>query len=173
MGREVRRVPKDWQHPRDDREQYTPLHEGYADAARRWDDECASWCRGERPDYFDHSQADEFPSTPRGYALWNGRRPSPDEHMPDWPDSERTHLQMYECTTEGTPISPVMETPEQLARWLTDNGASIFGGDTTDYETWLHISRGAGTCVGIMIGGCEPARPAVVGAGPEHGGNHG
>ena len=45
----------------------------------------------------------------------------PEAFTPDWPDSERTHWQMYEQTSEGTPISPVMESPEALARWLVDN----------------------------------------------------
>ena len=62
--------------------------------------------------------------------------------MPDWPESERTHLQMYESTSEGTPISPVMETPEQLARWLADTGASAFAGMTATYEQWLAVARG-------------------------------
>ncbi len=31
------------------------------------------------------------------------------------------YLQMYENTTEGTPISPVMKTRRQLARWLSDH----------------------------------------------------
>ena len=54
------------------------------------------------------------------------------------PIEERTHYQMYETCTEGTPISPVMETPENLARWLADNGASAFGGQHS------HQHAGAG-----------------------------
>jgi hypothetical protein len=62
--------------------------------------------------------------------------------MPNWPESERTHLMMYEDTSEGTPISPAFETPEELARWLVDNKASAFGSDTGTYEGWLRIARG-------------------------------
>ncbi|MCK5445108.1 MAG: hypothetical protein KAI73_05745, partial [Rhodospirillaceae bacterium] len=55
----------------------------------------------------------------------------------------RTHWQMYETTSEGTPISPPMETPELLARWLADNNASAFAKDTATYEQWLStIKRG-------------------------------
>jgi len=57
--------------------------------------------------------------------------------MPEWPESERTHIQMYETCSEGTPISPVMDDPEKLAHWLADNGASAFGGMTATYEQWL------------------------------------
>lgn len=38
--------------------------------------------------------------------------------MPQWPKHERTHVQMYEACTEGTPVSPVLESPEALRRWL-------------------------------------------------------
>jgi hypothetical protein len=73
--------------------------------------------------------------------------------MPEWPESERTHLQMYESTSEGTPISPVMETPEQLARWLADNGASAFGDMTATYEQWLETAKDGWAPSGMMIGG--------------------
>ena len=45
--------------------------------------------------------------------------------------------QMWEDTSEGSPISPIFDNPEDLARWLTDTGASAFGGQTADYEAWL------------------------------------
>ena len=62
--------------------------------------------------------------------------------MPDWPETERTHYQMYETTTEGTPISPVMSSPEELARWLVDNEADAFAGQPASYEAWLRMCRG-------------------------------
>ncbi len=45
--------------------------------------------------------------------------------------------QMWETTSDGSPISPVMKTPEELARWLANNGASAFGKDTATYDQWL------------------------------------
>jgi len=45
--------------------------------------------------------------------------------------------QMWETTSEGSPISPVMESPEILAEWLVDNNASSFGRNTATYEQWL------------------------------------
>ena len=41
---------------------------------------------------------------------------------------------IYETCSEGSPISPAFETPEELARWLTDNS---FGSMTATYEQWL------------------------------------
>lgn len=49
---------------------------------------------------------------------------------------------MYQTTSEGTPISPVMETPEELAQWLVDNNASAFAKSTASYEAWLRICLG-------------------------------
>ena len=59
--------------------------------------------------------------------------------MPDWPEAERTHYQMYETTTPGTPISPVMETPEALARWLFKDSPDhdYFATSGATYESWL------------------------------------
>jgi hypothetical protein len=45
--------------------------------------------------------------------------------------------QMWETTSEGSPISPVFDSPENLARWLADTRASSFGSDTATYEQWL------------------------------------
>lgn len=45
--------------------------------------------------------------------------------------------QMWETTSEGSPISPVFATPEELARWLADTGASSFGSNGASYDQWL------------------------------------
>lgn len=66
-----------------------------------------------------------------------GERPRAENYMPSWPKAECTHYQMYESTSEGTPISPVMATPEDLAHWLADTGASAFAHCTATYEQWL------------------------------------
>jgi hypothetical protein len=62
--------------------------------------------------------------------------------MPDWLEAGCTHYQMYEVTTEGTPISPVMETPEALACWFVDNNVFVFGNIGTSYDEWLAAIRG-------------------------------
>ena len=60
---------------------------------------------------------------------------------------------MYEDTTEGTPISPAFETPEELARWLADTGASAFGSLTATYDEWLNmIKRGSSVSAAIIDG---------------------
>lgn len=52
--------------------------------------------------------------------------------------------QMWETTSEGSPISPPFETPEALARWLADNNASAFGHNGASYESWLGMIKNTG-----------------------------
>lgn len=148
MGREVRRVPADWQHPKEEVpdwrtgrmvERYKPLFPGdrYQPRVDEWDAECAKWKAGWRPDYCTDAE-----SRAMTYEQYSGQRPHKDDYMPDWPAEQRTHLMMYEDTSEGTPISPAFETPEELAQWLVDNKASAFGSDTGSYEGWLRVARG-------------------------------
>ena len=47
--------------------------------------------------------------------------------------------QLWETTSEGSPISPVCRTPEELASWLSENKASAFGHETLSYEGWLEF----------------------------------
>ena len=154
MGREVRRVPADWQHPKECRwdhrgnrlEHYKPLFPGerYQPRVDEWDEECAKWKAGWRPDHC--TDPDDRAMT---YEQWAGQRPHRDDYMPDWPENERTHYMMYEDATEGTPISPAFATPEELARWLADTGASAFGDMTASYEGWLRTARGGFACSAV------------------------
>jgi hypothetical protein len=79
--------------------------------------------------------------------------PDKRDYMPDWPEDQRTHYMMYEDTSEGTPISPAFPTPEELARWLADTGASAFAGQTASYDAWLRIARGGFAPSAVLSGG--------------------
>lgn len=50
--------------------------------------------------------------------------------------------QMWETTSEGSPMSPVFKSPEKLASWLADTGASLFGSNMATREQWLKIITG-------------------------------
>lgn len=50
---------------------------------------------------------------------------------------EGAGYQMWETVSEGSPISPVFATPEELAHWLADSKASACGDMTATYEQWL------------------------------------
>lgn len=125
MGREVRRVPADWQHPKDEGGRLKPLYPG----------EC----------YEDRAVEFMQMATEKGLQEaidWNGPAPDKNDYMPNWPAEQRTHLMMYEDTSEGTPISPAFATPEELAHWLANTRASAFAGEPASYEAWLRIARG-------------------------------
>lgn len=49
--------------------------------------------------------------------------------------------QLWEDVTEGSPCSPPFATPEELARYLVDNKVSSFGYQTESYETWLSFIK--------------------------------
>jgi len=63
--------------------------------------------------------------------------------------------QMWETTSEGSPISPVFSTTEALARWLSETGASAFGGQPATYDEWLNMIEGAGMAMSMVSRGGE------------------
>ncbi len=145
MGREVRMVPKDWQHPKREGGGFIALFDGdFETCAADWDKECAEWEAGNFPDYADEE------SKKMSYAEWNGERPSKDDYMPTFEEGSATHCMMYETTSEGTPISPAFETPEELAKWLFENEASAFGSQTGSYEGWLRVAKGGYACSAVL-----------------------
>ena len=139
MGREVRMVPKDWQHPKNEKGKFIPLLSGdFEQDDKEWNEGYAHWLLGEVKDYATNgwSPVDDNHRWTR-FTDYHGSRPSPEDYMPRFADGMATHLMMYEDTSEGTPISPAFATPEELARWLADSGASSFAGYTATYEQWL------------------------------------
>ena len=150
MGRETRMVPPDWVHP--DRKS---LFDGsrLAHDTEEWDENEALWSKGEFPDYVCAE------SQKLSYAEWAGDRPDPDDYMPVWTKAEATHIMMYETCSEGSPVSPAFEDPNELARWLANNQASTFANFTTDLAGWEKVIAGssphlemsaAGLCVRIL-----------------------
>lgn len=68
------------------------------------------------------------------------------------PMPEVLGYQMFETTSgEGSAISPVKTTPEELACWLVDNKASAFGDMTASYEEWLATINAGGSCGSLLI----------------------
>jgi hypothetical protein len=129
MGREIRRVPKDWVHPMKLMERWVP-----GVGTQMVEDHIPMH------EHFPYNE-EEIQEGLRDGWLTGGPPFYGMDVMPQWTDAERTHLMMYEDTSEGTPISPAFETPEELARWLADTGASANGGSTATYEQWLATCR--------------------------------
>ena len=92
MGREIRRVPKNWEHPRTFdtvNPQYKPLSEDYVGSLKYY-----------------QKDADSEPAD----------KPNIKDYMPagKW-------YQLFETVSEGTPLSPPFATKEELVQWLTSN----------------------------------------------------
>lgn len=146
MGREIRMVPPGFEHPRKPNGDYIPLRKGpFTKVLAEWDEENAHWAAGEVLDYSTWPERRTF--KPRGetpsetYEEYAGKRPLQSDFMPEFEEGTATMLCMYENTSEGTPISPAFSTPEKLARWLAETGASAFGGMTATYEQWLSTCK--------------------------------
>jgi len=100
---------------------YKPLHDRDYDAeAREWMDAAAKWHRGEGDDLADAADIAAHPF----YWEWHGMPPEKEDYAPNWPEAERTHVQMYETVSEGTPVSPVFASLAELADWMVTQGYS-------------------------------------------------
>ena len=112
MCREVRKVPKDWIHPRGwihDNKQYTPLYnETYEKACEEYS------CTNYTP-------------KPEKYVTYD-----------KYDDSICTHFQLYETTSEGTPLSPVFETLEELIDYATEN-CTVFADYKVSKTEWIKM----------------------------------
>ncbi|MFH1090972.1 MAG: hypothetical protein V1742_05315, partial [Pseudomonadota bacterium] len=103
MGREIKRVPPGWEHPRDDSGHYIPLHdETYREAADDWLQKLMDW---------EADKGGERSRMTKKYGLryywdWDGPPPDKEGHRPVF-TTEPTCYQIYETVSEGTPTSPV------------------------------------------------------------------
>jgi hypothetical protein len=71
---------------------------------------------------------------------------------------------MWETTSEGSPISPVCDSPEELAQWLADNESSACGDMTATVLDWLAMIK-AGSAPTMVMGGGKGIRSGVEAAG--------
>jgi len=136
MGRVVRRVPADWCH-----EKYSdqPLLDGFNKAVAYWDLGKENWERGYCRDW-----TGKFEQTPEeykkySYEEWTGKKPMQSDYTPDWDDDLRTCFQLYETTTEGTPLTPVFKSKEDLLAYLSTNKVSIFGLRSGTESEWRSL----------------------------------
>ena len=139
MGREVRKVPADWQHPINKHGDYQPMYDkSFQAATAEWKDGYAKWEAGER-------QSD------CEYWEWSSPPTDPEYYRPAWPEELRTHFQIYETVSEGTPLSPPCATIEDLAQWYATNGDPVYG--RVSYESALAFCRASWAPSFVVIDG--------------------
>jgi len=119
MGREIRRVPANWKHPKDDKGNFIPMYDqDYESAAREWLQDCIAWDSGTHQDILDNPELKQkYPF----YQEWAGNPPNPDSYRPKF-DAEPSWYQVYETVSEGTPVTPPFATKEELIDYLVQHG---------------------------------------------------
>lgn len=124
MGREVRRVPASWEHPKRehrDRTDYLPMHnENFHAAAQEWIASCQLWAAGKHPDQLKYKDR----GTPKYFWQWTTNPPAEEFYLPYDPTDRAlcSHYQVYETVSEGTPVTPAFATPEELVDYLCTEG---------------------------------------------------
>lgn len=132
MGREIRRVPANWVHPKSARTgRFEPLSQNYEGHLDDWLAESSQavaniktlMAGGEVEAYGEvFTNAGEYYDR---HSQYNPDMPSPQDFMPegDW-------YQLFEDTSEGTPVSDPFETADELKIHLTTKG------DYQSSEVW-------------------------------------
>lgn len=113
MGREIRRVLPTWEHPKGDNPwgyDYIPQYdESYLDALKEYEDNRIAFDeKTEGCTFLDYYGEEPNPDL----YMYKGQKPL---------EEELTHYIYYENVSEGTPLSPAFRTPEELAKWLSEN----------------------------------------------------
>ena len=117
MGREIRRVPEGWEHPKIDRVFYRPLYDkDFETAAREWLDNCIAWDNGT------HKDAETYKEECPFFWQWYGDPPDHEYYRPKFENADC--FQIYETVSEGTPISPVFKSKAEMLAWLIGQGYS-------------------------------------------------
>jgi len=110
VGREIRMVPPNWEHPKKD-DKYQPMYDKDFDKAlKNWVEEYELWKQGKHPDQ-------------EGYPYWEyaGGPPDPEYYQHNI-TQDKTWVQVYETVSEGTPVTPPFATKEELIDYLVGNG---------------------------------------------------
>lgn len=117
MGREIRKVVKGWQHPKNEKGDYISMNdENFEDVFNDWDSGRIKWINGESEDQKKYN----YEATNRAYLEWS-HPPDPECYRKEyWKDEDRVCFQMYQNVSEGTPVSPVFDTLIELENWLVE-----------------------------------------------------
>ncbi len=113
--------------------------EGSEEATKRWTEEAIASLRksdpsGRRPESWYPKVGDLYYAS---FEACHGERPNPVDYMPDWPEEARTHWQVYETVSEGTPVSPVFASIDDLIEWLIrEAGYSREGAEAFARDGW-------------------------------------
>ena len=119
MGREIRRVPPNWEHPKDEKGEYLSMYdEEYETVANEWFNDCIAWFNGTHKDIInDPDLKKEYPF----YWEYEGDPPDRNYYRPKFTE-DPTWFQVYQTVSEGSPVTPPFATKEELVEYLVQNG---------------------------------------------------
>lgn len=125
MGINITKVPRGWEHPRDERGQFVqPVP--YDIELEHWIYQHQLWQERKHPDQAKNPDCEY-------YADYAGDPPSIQAYKAfNYLQKDAVCFQVYERVTEGTPISPVFETLKEVENWLvtalgyTEDYAKVF-----------------------------------------------
>lgn len=128
MSHALRKVPGNWEHPKNENGHHIPLKDGVQFTKLLAEKEL--WDRG----YYQVNDGPLLPVAESGctFEEYYGSL-TPERYTPDWPVQERTHYQWYETYSEGTPESPVCANLEELAEYLVAQGEFILYNDCLQF----------------------------------------
>ena len=139
-NREVRRMPKGWQHPRDAKGRFVPLLPA---------DYLSSLSDAGRADILESNAAIGYDTEAHLMPQVAGLAP------------EAVEIAAYETTTEGTPCSPAFDdTPEgrlAVANWCAVH-CTTFGDNKADAETWARSSSATARWSARTVGSSSRGR---------------
>lgn len=138
MGRQVKRVPVGWAWPIN-----TPWI-GFTNPWSGFMADCST-CAG-----FGGDADEPCPDCDKGAVWFHPDAKAKYEAWKDMQPPTGEGWQLWETVSEGSPISPAMESPEALARWLSEQRGGWFR-NGTDYETWLRFLRGPGWAPSMVV----------------------
>jgi len=121
MGREIRRVPRGWEHPRDAKGHYQPMNDETVWQGTWWIIRDELWEYVRHPSYL--CDGLWLPFMHREYYRPRWKRPP-------------TCYQIYETVSEGTPVSPVFTFLGDLEDWLVDQGYSRKAAERFAEDGW-------------------------------------
>ena len=141
MGRELRKVPANWEHPKNDDGRYHPMfNKFYGDSLKEWFKENTKWEKGTHPDLVKNPELKEkYPF----FAMYASNPPDVEYYQTKkYTPEDLTHIQLYETTSEGTPKSPVFKADEfeKLCEYAAEN-CTTFASFKATKEEWMEMLK--------------------------------
>ena len=151
MGREVRRVPANWDHPKVMRRNGSRGYQSMYD--RTYQEALDEWLKE-----FDEIRATGSNEYYADLGDWlEDYTPPEKSYYRPWSDDEATWFQVWETVSEGTPVSPPFETKKELIDYLAENG-DFWDQKRCKEPNW---SRLWGGTPGVSAWGTERAKAFV------------